>query len=118
MKKVNRKNLNQQLRKRRTRASILGTAERPRLSIFRSLRYISGQLIDDVGRRTLISVSSKALHAKKIAKTAAAQSTGKALGEMAKKAGISSALFDRGSYRYHGRVKAFAEGCREAGLTI
>ncbi len=118
MKKVFRKNLNQQLRKRRTRASILGTAERPRLSVFRSLRYISAQLIDDVARRTLISVSSRELHKTKIAKTAAAQATGKMLGEMAKKAGIASARFDRGAYRYHGRVKAFAEGCREAGLTI
>lgn len=118
MKKVFRKNLNQQLRKRRTRAPIFGTAARPRLSVFRSLRYMSGQLIDDANHRTLLSASSRVLHKTKIAKTAAAQEAGKALGAMAKKAGIHQALFDRGAYRYHGRVKAFAEGCREAGLTI
>ena len=118
MRKVDRKNLNQTLRKRRSRASILGTATRPRLSIFRSLRYISGQLIDDVNHRTILSTSSRELVKSKIAKTAAAQATGKTLGALAKKAGIASALFDRGAYRYHGRVRAFAEGCREAGLTI
>lgn len=118
MRKIDRKNLNQELRKRRTRASLLGTASRPRLSIFRSLRYIAGQLIDDVGRHTLISVSSRELHKTKTVKTAAAHAAGKMLGAMAKKAGIASALFDRGAYRYHGRVKAFAEGCREAGLVI
>ncbi len=118
MERIQRKNLNKILRKRRTRASLFGTAERPRLSIFRSIHYISGQLIDDANHRTVVSASSRALHKTKMTKTVAAQETGKALGASAKKAGIARALFDRGAYRYHGRVKAFADGCREAGLAI
>lgn len=98
-----------------------GTAERPRLSVFRSNTHISAQLIDDVEGKTLIAVSSFELTkgSKKAGnKTDAAKEVGKLIAERAAKAGITSAVFDRGSYRYHGRVKALAEGAREAKLTI
>jgi len=96
-----------------------GTAVRPRLSVFRSNVHISAQLVNDAAGRTLAAASSLELEKKgKRTKMEAARAVGKLLAERAEKAGITQALFDRGSYRYHGRVKALAEGAREGKLTI
>lgn len=104
-------------RKIRVRSKIKSTADCPRLSIFRSNRYIYAQLIDDQKRVTLFSVSDKIsdknLPEKSIDK---AHYLGKKLGQHAVGIGISKAVFDRGSYKYHGRVRALAEGAREGGL--
>ncbi len=101
-------------RARRVRATIRGTAERPRLSIFRSQKHISAQVIDDVAGKTLVSANDKGMDNKKPLEIAAL--VGTAVAEAAKKAGVATVLFDRGSYLYHGRVKALAEAAREAGL--
>lgn len=94
-------------RRKRIRARILGTAARPRASIYRSLKYISVQLIDDTSSRTLTSARGALREAKKV---------GEAAAQLAKKAGITQIAFDRGGYQYHGRVKVLAEGMREGGL--
>lgn len=110
-------------RKRRVRNKIVGTTERPRLSVFRSSKHIYAQLIDDLTGRTLISASS-AVKKEERGKVGyggnvkAAKAVGLKLAEAAKAAGISKAAFDRGHYRYHGRVKALAEGAREGGLSF
>lgn len=105
-------------RKRRTRAKIFGTAERPRLSVFRSNKAVYAQLIDDDQAKTLVAISERDLAAadKKGSKTDRARTAGKLLGQKALKKKIKTAIFDRGAYRYHGRIKALAEGAREAGL--
>ena len=100
-------------RRRRVRAKISGTAERPRVSVFRSNRGISAQLVDDVAGHTLAAVSWTEAPLRDKAPMEQAGEAGKLLAERAKKAGVSSAVFDRGGYQYHGRVKAFAEGIRE-----
>ena len=106
-------------RKDRVRAKISGTATRPRLSVFRSNRHIFAQLIDDSAGRTLASVSSRVLEKKgKISKTNVSAAVGRTLAEAAKKLGIHEALFDKGQYQYHGRIKALAEAARQAGLKI
>lgn len=115
MKKILRLNLNKGLRKNRVRARMLGTPQRPRLSVFRSNRYTYAQLIDDNAGKTLASASTRSLD-KKGGKADKAKILGQQLAETAKKSGIKSAIFDRGSYKYHGRVKAIAEGAREGGL--
>jgi large subunit ribosomal protein L18 len=102
-------------RHRRVRAKVAGTAERPRLVVFRSNRGISAQLVDDAAGRTLASASWKAVTASG-SKTEQAAAVGKALADAAKKAGIDTCVFDRAGYLYHGRVKALAEGAREGGL--
>jgi large subunit ribosomal protein L18 len=102
-------------RHRRVRAKIAGTAERPRLVVFRSNRGISAQLVDDQSARTVASASWKAVSASG-SKTEQAAGVGKALAEAAKKAGVDTCVFDRAGYLYHGRVKALAEGAREGGL--
>ncbi len=104
--------------KRRVRKIVSGTAERPRLSVFRSNKQISAQIIDDATGRTLVSTSSlcKALEGKKVTKTEQAVHVGNAIAEKAKTAGIESVVFDRNGYLYHGRVKALAEAARNAGL--
>jgi len=102
-------------RHRRVRGKVSGTAERPRLLVFRSNRGISAQLIDDEAARTLASASWKAVE-QSGSKTEQATAVGKALAESAKKAGIDACVFDRAGYLYHGRVKALAEGAREGGL--
>lgn len=99
------------------RATVRGTAVRPRLSVFRSNRYMLAQLIDDVTGKTVASANSKVL-AKKDTKTAGAAYVGTTIAESAKALGITSAVFDRGSYRYHGRVEALVEAARKAGLNI
>ena len=104
-------------RHRRVRAKVHGTAERPRLVVFRSNRGIEAQLVDDDKGRTLASASHLALAKSfKGDKTAQAEAVGKALAAAAKKAGVDTCVFDRGGYLYHGRVKALAEGAREGGL--
>jgi len=103
-------------RHRRVRGKVEGTAERPRLVVFRSNRGIFAQLVDDSSGRTLASASWKVLGASKGSKTEQASAVGKALADAAKKAGIESCVFDRGGYLYHGRVKALAESAREGGL--
>ena len=102
-------------RKIRSRRKIFGTAERPRLSIYRSSKHIYAQLVDDVKGQTLAAASS--LDASKNgANSEAAKGVGKAIGERAKALKIQSAIFDRGGRPYHGRIKAVAEGARETGL--
>jgi large subunit ribosomal protein L18 len=105
--------------KKRIRKVVSGTAERPRLSVFRSNRQISAQLIDDVKGVTLVAASSldKELAASQNGKkTDQAKLVGKLIAEKATKAGIDVVVFDRGGYLYHGRVKSLAEAAREAGL--
>jgi large subunit ribosomal protein L18 len=104
-------------RHRRVRAKVAGTAERPRLAVFRSNRGISAQLVDDQAGRTLASASWQAVSASG-SKTDQAAAVGKALADAAKKAGIDTCVFDRAGYLYHGRVKALAEGAREGGLSF
>jgi large subunit ribosomal protein L18 len=104
-------------RHRRVRAKVSGTAERPRLVVFRSNRGIFAQLIDDASARTVASASWTALGAGKGSnKSDQARAVGKALAAEAKKAGVERCVFDRGGYLFHGRVKALAEGAREGGL--
>ena len=91
-----------------------GTPERPRLVIFRSLKHITAQLVDDVARRTLATVSSTDLESGK--KTQKSLEVGKRIAARAKDAGITKVVFDRAGYKYHGRVKAVADGAREGGL--
>ncbi len=111
----------QQLRRRQhVRSQIQGTAERPRLTVFRSSKHIYAQLIDDLAGVTLAFASTAGKAAKAEApyggNVKAAQIVGKKLAEMAKSKGITKAAFDRGHYRYHGRVKALADAAREGGL--
>jgi large subunit ribosomal protein L18 len=105
-----------QRRRRRIRGKVHGTAERPRLAVFRSNLGISAQLVDDDAARTLAAASWQQLSKFKGSKTEQAAEVGKLLAANAKKAGVESAVFDRGGYLYHGRVKALADGAREGGL--
>jgi large subunit ribosomal protein L18 len=104
----------------RTRSRIQGTAERPRLAVFRSNRYTSAQLIDDKDGKTVAMVSSHISSGTKVAKKKVEQAfmVGQKIAEQALVLGIKQAVFDRRSYQYHGRVKAVADGAREAGLKI
>ena len=101
----------------RVRAKVQGTPERPRLSVFRSNRFTVAQLIDDAAGKTLVAASSREFKGKG-AKALVAALVGKAIAERAKKAGIAKAVTDRGSYRYHGRVKALVKAARTEGLNI
>ena len=104
-------------RHRRVRGKVQGTAERPRLAVFRSNRGIDAQLIDDTVGRTVAAASWLNLKKSfKGAKTEQAAEVGKLLAQNAKKAGVEQVVFDRGGYLYHGRVKALADGAREGGL--
>jgi large subunit ribosomal protein L18 len=106
-------------RHRRVRGKIVGTVERPRLSVFRSNKGISAQLVDDLDGRTLASASWLRLPKSfKGNKTEQAAEVGKQLAAAAKQAGVETCVFDRGGYLYHGRVKALAEGAREGGLSF
>ena len=102
----------------RIRKKVRGSAERPRLAVFRSLNHIYVQVIDDASGKTLATASSteKALGVKSGGNVEAAKTVGKAIAERVQKAGISSVVFDRGGYVYHGRVKALIDATREAGL--
>ena len=102
-----------QRRHLRVRKTVTGTPERPRLVVFRSLKHITAQLVDDVAQRTLMTVSSTKLEGKKSEKSL---EVGKQIAAKAKEAGITKVVFDRAGYQYHGRVKAVADGAREGGL--
>ena len=105
-------------RQRRIRGKIAGTADRPRLAVFRSNLGISAQLIDDQAGKTVAAASWQGLTKFKGSKTDQATEVGKLIAAKAKAAGIEACVFDRGGYLYHGRVKALAEGAREGGLTF
>jgi large subunit ribosomal protein L18 len=105
-------------RRRRVRAKVRGTAERPRLSIFRSNRGMFAQLVDDTNGRTLAAVSWTEADFKNLGSMEQAKAVGEAIAKRAKDAGIETAVFDRGGYQYHGRVAALAEGAREGGLAF
>jgi large subunit ribosomal protein L18 len=105
-------------RRRRIRGKVAGTAERPRLAVFRSNAGISAQLIDDQAGKTLAAAGWHGLKSFKGSKTDQAKEVGKQLAANAKSAGIETCIFDRGGYLYHGRVKALADGAREGGLTF
>jgi large subunit ribosomal protein L18 len=103
-------------RHRRVRAKIFGTAERPRLVVFRSNRGIEAQLVDDLEGKTLAAANWLQLKGAKGSKTDQAAAVGKLLAQNAKKADVETVVFDRGGYLYHGRVKALADAAREGGL--
>ena len=103
-------------RRRRVRAKVNGTPDRPRLSVFRSNRGIQAQLIDDVQGHTVAAVNWIEDDLKPLARMEQAKRSGELLAERAKAAGIEECVFDRGGYRYHGKVKALADGAREGGL--
>ncbi|MDP9333194.1 MAG: 50S ribosomal protein L18 [Actinomycetota bacterium] len=107
-------------RHRRVRKKVTGTAERPRLAVFRSSRHIYVQAIDDLTGRTLVSASTMEADRRggTTATVDAAKQVGKLVGERAQAAGITTVVFDRGGFKYHGRVAAVADGAREAGLTL
>jgi len=110
------KNRSRKRRAARVRSKVRGTAERPRLSVFRSNRSIWAQVIDDGAGRTLASAGSVHVAEKGLSKKDQAAKVGEILAERAKAAGVQRVVFDRGSYLYHGRVKALADGAREGGL--
>jgi large subunit ribosomal protein L18 len=103
-------------RRRRVRAKVRGSAERPRISVFRSNRGISAQMVDDVSGTTIAAVSWTESELKGLSAMEQATKAGELLAARGKKAGVSACVFDRGGYRYHGRVKALADGAREKGL--
>ena len=103
-------------RRRRVRAKVRGTTERPRLSVYRSNRGLFAQLIDDDAGRTLASVSWTESDLRKLSPMEQAKKAGEELAKRASAAGVETCIFDRGGYRYHGRVKALADGAREGGL--
>ncbi len=105
-------------RRRRVRAKVVGTAERPRIAVFRSNRGVSAQVIDDAAGKTLAHVNWTEADLKSLKPMEQAKRAGEVLAERAKAAGIETAVFDRGGYQYHGRVKALAEGAREGGLAF
>ena len=105
-------------RRRRVRAKVSGTAERPRLSVYRSNRGVFAQLIDDREGRTLAAVNWTEAELRELKRAEQAKRAGELLAERAKQAGVETCVFDRGGYRYHGRVKALAEGARERGLKL
>ena len=105
-------------RRRRVRAKVHGSAARPRISVFRSNRGIFAQLIDDDAGRTIAAVNWTEADLRSLKPMEQAAAAGKLLAERAKAAGIDTAVFDRGGYQYHGRVKALAEGAREGGLNF
>jgi large subunit ribosomal protein L18 len=105
-------------RRHRVRSKVVGTAERPRVSVFRSNRGIHAQLVDDVAGHTLAAVAWTEGDLRGLKPLEQAGKAGERLAERAKAAGVEAVVFDRGGYRYHGRVKAFAEGVREGGLKV
>lgn len=118
--KIVSKNINRKRRHVRVRAVVSGTAENPRLNVFRGLKHVYAQLIDDDVGKTLAGVHSKTIGKGKVeggkGKIKVAFAVGKALAEKAIAKGVGKAVFDRAGYKYHGRVKAVAEGAREGGL--
>lgn len=111
------KSQSRQRRHRRVRKSVVGTTSRPRLAVYRSNRYIYAQVIDDQAGRTVAAASSQEapLRSKTLSADTAGE-VGKLVAERAKEAGVSAVVFDRGGFKYHGRIKALADAAREAGL--
>jgi large subunit ribosomal protein L18 len=105
-------------RRRRVRARVTGTAERPRLSVYRSNRGVFAQLVDDGRGHTVAAVNWIEPELRKLSASEQAKRAGELLAERAKAAGVDTCVFDRGGYRYHGRVKALADGAREGGLVF
>ena len=105
-------------RRHRVRAKVSGTAERPRISVFRSNRGVFAQLVDDDAGRTLAAVQWTEAELRDLPRSEQSSKAGELLAQRAKAAGIERAVFDRGGYQYHGRVKAFADGVREGGLAV
>jgi large subunit ribosomal protein L18 len=105
-------------RRRRVRAKISGTAARPRVSVFRSNRGLAAQLIDDDAGRTIVAVNWYEPELRSLAAAERTVRAGKLLAERAQSSGVTTVVFDRGGYPYHGHVRAFAEAMREAGITI
>ncbi|MGH2976388.1 MAG: 50S ribosomal protein L18 [Solirubrobacterales bacterium] len=105
-------------RRRRVRARVTGTAERPRLSVYRSNRGVFAQLIDDRKGHTVAAVNWIEPELRKLSASKQAKRAGELLAERAKSAGIESCVFDRGGYQYHGRIRALADGAREGGLVF
>jgi len=103
-------------RRRRVRARVVGSAERPRLSVYRSNRGVFAQLVDDAKGNTVAAVNWIEPELRKLSASEQAKRAGELLAERAKAAGVESCVFDRGGYQFHGRVKALAEGAREGGL--
>ncbi len=117
------RNLQRRRRHARVRKKVHGSAARPRLVVFRSLRNIEGQIVDDESRRTILGLSTLASELRQASgddedgrKVGQARAAGRLLARKAKEQGIERVVFDRGGFKYHGRVKAFAEGAREGGL--
>jgi large subunit ribosomal protein L18 len=105
-------------RRRRVRAKISGTTTRPRISIFRSNKGLSAQLVDDATGRTLTAVNWYEPELRELPKAERTTRSGTLMAERAKAAGVSQVVFDRGGYRYHGHVRAFADALRDAGITV
>src|SRR4051812_8243010 len=105
-------------RRRRVRARVTGTAERPRLSVYRSNRGVFAQLIDDSKGQTVAAVNWTEPDLRKLSAADQAKKAGELLAERGKAAGVEACVFDRGGYQYHGRVKALADGAREGGLAF
>jgi large subunit ribosomal protein L18 len=105
-------------RRRRVRARVSGTSERPRLSVYRSNRGVFAQLIDDTKGQTLAAVNWIEPDLRKLSASEQAKKAGELLADRAKGAGVEACVFDRGGYQYHGRVQALAEGAREGGLSF
>lgn len=103
-------------RHRRIRAKVSGTAERPRLALFKSLNYVQAQIIDDMKKVTLVAITDKGVKGK--TKTERARTAGEMLAKAAQEKGVTAVVFDRGGFIYTGRVQAFAEGARAGGLTF
>jgi len=116
MDRITHKNIRHKRRKMGIRKRVFGTPERPRLTVYRSLKYIYAQIVDDLSGRTLVSASS--IKSDVGGNTQAATVVGKDLAEKAKAAGITQVAFDRNGFRYHGRIKALAAAAREAGLAF
>ncbi len=121
MHSLKEKRFQHERRHRRVRRKVFGTAERPRLAVFRSLKHMYAQVIDDVLGRTLVAASTQEKALKDVLGTktgniGAATAIGKAIAERAKGKGLTKVVFDRGGFLYHGRVKALAEAARKAGL--
>ncbi|MGB9763135.1 MAG: 50S ribosomal protein L18 [Minisyncoccia bacterium] len=111
-----KKQIKKEIRKKRIRAKIRGTNERPRLSVFRSHKHIYAQIINDEKGITLVAASDKEIKEKKLNKSQIAFNVGKLIAEKAKEKNITKVVFDRGAYKYHGRIKQLADGARENGL--
>lgn len=115
---MNKTNIQKQRRAKRIRSTVRGTTEKPRLSVFRSNDHMYAQIIDDTMGKTLVGVSEKVLGKAVGNKTEKAKALGLELAKAAVSKKIKAVVFDKGSYRYHGRVRALAEGAREGGLSF